>query len=154
MSRSFINDFPPSWWHLHGSKLQPTLITDGQVHFEGSAASIRITKNNADSCFVEYRIVWSANTGVTGKVYIPFNMLASAFGLTDQVGKFGKGFVEEYEATAAEQGEFIRKNQFLNIPGPGTGHDGDPNISIQITKQVIDAIKSFIPESYHHCTAQ
>lgn len=43
-----------------------------------------------------------------------------------------------------KQGAFIRYGNFLNIPSPGTGHDGDPNISILIDGPIRRAVRQLL----------
>lgn len=44
-------------------------------------------------------------------------------------------------------GKFLRADEYLNIPGPGTGCNGDPNISIEIDDRMRDAVRNFIENS-------
>lgn len=55
--------------------------------------------------------------------------------------------IRRYGGTTADQGRFIRYNRFLNIPGPGTGHDGDSNISVEIRSEMQDAVAAFLQNS-------
>ena len=55
--------------------------------------------------------------------------------------------IKEYEADVAEQTLFIRKGNYLNIPCPGTAHDGDPNVSIELDDEIKEKVKELISES-------
>lgn len=69
----------------------------------------------------------------------------AAFGLRDGwCPEGGSGLICAYGGEAAFQGQFIRWKEFLNIPGPGTGHDGDPNISLQLSGEIVEAARSFL----------
>ncbi|MCX6813615.1 MAG: hypothetical protein NT078_00045, partial [Candidatus Azambacteria bacterium] len=66
--------------------------------------------------------------GVLGRSRFNDDELAAAFGLSDNSGNFGDWLIERFGADSAEQGKYIRWKTFLNIPCPGTGNDGDPNV--------------------------
>ena len=66
--------------------------------------------------------------------------LRGAFGLSDEVLEGSAWLVESYTAQSAAQGKYIRLGKFLNIPCAGTGHDGDPNVSIVINPDMRDAV--------------
>lgn len=44
----------------------------------------------------------------------------------------------------ASQKFFFRVGRFLNIPGPGIGHDGDPNISIELSDHLVEPVSQFV----------
>ncbi|HEY0010946.1 MAG TPA: hypothetical protein VGB97_03495 [Candidatus Paceibacterota bacterium] len=47
-------------------------------------------------------------------------------------------------ADAGERGEFCRTKGYLNIPHPGIGHPGDPNLSLLITEDIRKAVEDFL----------
>lgn len=55
--------------------------------------------------------------------------------------------LDRFGGTVARQGIFIRWRDFMNIPGPGTGGDGDANISVMITGEIKEAIKTILGEA-------
>ena len=71
----------------------------------------------------------------------------SAFGLIDDSGKYGKWLIDRYGAEAAEQMKYIRWGNFLNIPCPGTGNYGDPNISIKINGDIQLTVAELISQT-------
>lgn len=73
-------------------------------------------------------------------------IVAAAFGLTDYLPMQlpGDFLLEKYGGDVACQFLFIRWQDYLNIPGPGTGHDGDPNISIKLTDEIKEAIRALL----------
>lgn len=79
-----------------------------------------------------------------GQVEMDSCQLAAAFGLSDESGDFGDWLIERYRADSAEQRLWIRYGNQLNIPGPGTGHDGDPNISIELDGDIKKAVVAII----------
>lgn len=51
---------------------------------------------------------------------------------------------DSFEQVIGHSGYFLRADDFLNVPGPGIGKDGDPNISIEITVAMRDAVQNFM----------
>lgn len=49
-----------------------------------------------------------------------------------------------YGAEFADQGKYIRLGSFLNIPCPGSGRDGDPNISIFLYEELSEAVRKLL----------
>lgn len=47
----------------------------------------------------------------------------------------------------ARPGAFIRQGRYLNIPGPGTGLIGDPNISIRLKPEIVAAVSKMLHKS-------
>jgi hypothetical protein len=133
----------PAWWHLHGGKMEfdeKESREGSTVVFRASAAKITIRLINGDKFEVTYWI----NNGWRGEINGLINMdrkaLEAAFGLKDEMEDSSVGTIKKYGATVARQGIFIRWKEFLNIPSPGTGSDGDPNVSVFITDEIKEAI--------------
>ena len=137
----------PSWCHHHSMKMA----------FDSRASDSRslVIKNNAAKLTVariepfrptsleNWRLSWEifrckpTEEVVRGSVLLSDQDLCVAFGL----GRFqnyrsSNWLVRNYGAQAAEQGKFIRSEEWLNVPGPGTGHDGDPNISVEVSLEM------------------
>lgn len=53
-------------------------------------------------------------------------------------------YPERYGADCGAMSRFIRKGDFLNIPGSGSGFWWDPNISIWLTKDIKVAVQQLI----------
>lgn len=74
---------------------------------------------------------------------------AEAFSLTDNFPPFqglDAELVARYSATVARGGKFIRAGNFLNVPGPGTGLDGDSNLSIYLSGDIKDAARGLLTQ--------
>jgi hypothetical protein len=52
--------------------------------------------------------------------------------------------IEPFGGTVAKQRKFIRYHEFLNIPGPGSGYQGDPNVSIELYPETIAAVRNLL----------
>lgn len=142
----------PIWCHHHGSKMRVEKF-DHPNHtlvIAGSAAKVTITKvsihPDTKGWFVDWEVVqWMpCNEGTRGRSFFNDKDLAAAFGLSDESGKYGQWLINRYGADSAEQGKYIRWKDYLNIPCPGTGHDGDPNVSIHLDQQIKDAVRKLL----------
>lgn len=141
----------PVWCHIHGSKMQITSISreNRSIRIAGSAASCLIRKasyvvSRTSGWFVDYEINHSVFGKINGCIEMNTQDLKSAFGLSDESGEYGDQIIERYGADVANQGIYIRYKNFLNIPGPGTGNDGDANISIHLDEEIKNAIKEIL----------
>lgn len=165
----------PNWWHEGGVKLQPahcTLIPHDstptfQLKFSSDWYSDRV--NLTVQTVVGVGDDWGVTWRVRHDRYYPgaphaeglthFNDLgfAEAFGLTDNFPPFqglDAELVARYSVTVARAGKFIRAGNFLNIPGPGTGLDGDSNLSIYLSDDVKDAAKGIFTKFLEVCEAR
>lgn len=138
----------PIWWHHHGSKmkLESLIKSDSLLLISGSAAHIGIVRK-ADlnsNWWVEWEVVQSPGAKVNGSIVLSPDELRAAFGLSEESGDFGDWLLAEYGGDSAEQGKFIRWKNFLNIPCPGTGHDGDPNVSVELDEDIQNAVRQLL----------
>lgn len=140
----------PIWFHHHGYKMcVEKLLSKGNhlLIIAGSAAGVKITRRATtvdEGWFIEWEVVQSQQSKVNGRVVFTADDLRAAFGLSQESGEFGDWLIERFGADSASQGKFIRWKNFLNIPCPGTGHDGDPNVSIHIDEEVQNAIRRLL----------
>lgn len=142
----------PVWWHHHGIKMRA--FEEGEedynpdrVVIKGSAAEVSIARHPSwtDQWAVEWKVVQAAGEEFShGRVLMESEDLERAFGLSDEPGAFGIAILKNHGGTTARQGTYIRYERFLNIPGPGTGHDGDPNVSIQLDEKIQNAIQKLV----------
>jgi len=136
----------PVWWHHHGTKMkfQKMDSIEGKwVVIRGSAAEVRVMKITDNQFIVKYRIDHGALTEIQGLIGMDKPELTAAFlGVphVDEYDRYSQWLLERFGGTVARQRGFIRWNSFLNIPGPGTGHDGDANVSIKIDTEIAEAI--------------
>jgi len=131
----------PIWFHAHGSKMEIVAHDKNTISIRSNAASLLIRRSLVG--VVDYLVEWNIDhdPGFTkGNVWMTGSELASAFGLSDNMGDFGEWLIARFGGTTAAEGKFIRYKKFLNVPCPGTGNDGDPNISIMINNNIREAI--------------
>ena len=154
----------PVWWHGHGTKMQVEMLDleERRLVLSGSAAKVTVTKSS--SIDPEYQRHWMVNwnviqsvpdkEGAQGGVLFSRGELAAAFMLTNdpedsafgnaRYPSYGEWVVDDFGGDSAAQGRFIRWGEFLNIPCPGTGHDGDPNVSVLVDEAMKEAIRSLL----------
>ncbi len=122
-----------------------------RLDIAGSAAKAVIKRASlvypgAKGWFVDWEVVQSypCDEVVRGRRQFNDDELTAAFGLTDNPGEHGLWLLDRFGGDSAEQGQYIRWRNFLNIPCPGTGHDGDPNISIRLNEEIKEAVRQLL----------
>src|SRR3989344_773371 len=146
-----------SWWSAKGidMKVNGVVLERGKhtiVNIAiGSAASVSIFQcgSQRGDFEVQYHIKHCDGSHSAGNIIMDRADLARAFGL---VNGFGHGFSHGgaalremgYELDAASQGKYVRLGDYLNIPHPGTGLVGDPNVSVQIKAEMKSAVQSLL----------
>jgi len=148
-----INVFFPVWWHHHGSKMRVDSLDlkDHTLIISGSAAKVEIIKASvlypkAKGWFVDWEVIQCVpyKERTRGRAWLSKEDLEDAFGLSNGTDEFSTWLIDEYGADCAGQGKYIRWKNYLNIPCPGTGHDGDPNVSIQIEGDIQKAVEQLL----------
>ncbi|OGZ68876.1 MAG: hypothetical protein A3D44_04310 [Candidatus Staskawiczbacteria bacterium RIFCSPHIGHO2_02_FULL_42_22] len=144
----------PDWFHHHGMKMYAGRLNREQksLRISGSAAFLGILPAESavfDGWLVTWRVVYSRNERTEGQVFFTTEELAAAFGLAPITGSSDDWLIERYGAHSAFQGKYISwrrddGNVYLNIPCPGTGHDGDPNISIEVSPEMSNVVKELL----------
>lgn len=133
----------PIWFHHHGTKMRVKEIdvNKQRLIIAGSAAEIRIDGADVNGFKVQWNVIFSYGYGIVGVTYMKKSDLSSAFGLEDEIGTFGEWLLNRFGGTCANQEKYIRYDRYLNIPGPGTGNDGDPNVSIVVDEEMQNAVR-------------
>jgi hypothetical protein len=147
--RSMCTSAVPNWYHHQGRNMQikKCSIENSLLIIAGSAAELKLTRKtgtNNHAWYVDWEVRYSEQEKTQGRIIMSTDELRAAFGLENVTQETSQWLVHTYKASCAGQGKFIRTESFLNIPGPGTGHDGDPNISIELDEQIIDAITKLV----------
>ncbi len=154
----------PDWFNRNGVKTDSIRRSPGFVSFanrstlsdEGPAKMTVNKLHNCEDYRIDYRL--EHGTGDTeGSVRFSKEMLEVAFGIIKPstalftnsrfppIALFVNScFLGKYGGDAAILGGFIKWKNYLNVPMPGTGADGDPNISIEVTPRIRKAIKDFL----------
>lgn len=132
----------PIWWHHHGYKLMVTNcdIPNRCVVFATNTTSIRFTQRAMtvdEGWFVDWMIRYGQQDQMNGRIVLLTRDLLIAFDLeVPKEAEADSVLTRRFDADVARQGRYIRTGPFLNIPGPGTGCDGDPNMSIYLEKSI------------------
>lgn len=124
----------PTWWHPSGAKLRV------EPHSSWPPISL-VLKSDSAGLIIEkawdwhkaWHFIWVITHSLAehsdGNIWMTIEQLDEAFGDS---------------AFSTAEGLFIRQGPYLNIPGPGTGKDGDPNISILVTKEIRRAVQRLL----------
>jgi len=150
-SRPKFNGGWPEWFHHHGMKMSvvaPSSLNKPAVTIASNAAKVIIKEafegrpKEKREWFVNWEVARFRpyDEVVRGRRVFSSEELAAAFGITTDSGDHGQWLIDRYGGESAEQELYIRYGDFLNIPCPGTGNDGDPNVSIFITDEIRDAV--------------
>ncbi len=149
----------PVWWHHHGAKVMvKSRVPEDKTLILGSrnAAIVEISMcMGREGWHVKWGIKFGPEEKVQGTVWMSTKDLRCAFGLSDEEDyndgraallSWRDTNIMRYGGTCFRQGQYIRFEDFLNIPGPGTGNDGDPNISIELDDEIKQAVRQLLGE--------
>ena len=146
-----MRDGHPIWFHPGGLNIKLDSTERDIVFLEAKNAELTIEKTGGGIV-----IRWELNDNwfeVQGDVALCYEELATAFGVPwepteedadEEPVLYCKWLIGRYGGDRAVQGKFIGYKQYLNIPGPGTGNDGDPNISVSITNDIKKAVGALL----------
>ncbi|HWA64642.1 MAG TPA: hypothetical protein VG866_02240 [Candidatus Paceibacterota bacterium] len=125
-------------------KIVCTSIFRDTLIIQASAAEL-IIQRSQDQWLVKWRVGYiGLDQFVSGQVVFSHDDLIHAFLVDGHIEKTAGWMISQYGGSSAVQGKFIRYKEFLNIPGPGTGHDGDANISIEISDAIREAVEKLV----------
>lgn len=132
------------WYNREGPYYQiKSLPEDKAIILLWHQAELRVRKTGRDIFTIEWKIN-HGNGKVSGQVDFSKEDLRRAFGIKKGCEPRHVMFMRKYEAVAAYPGKYVRQDLRLNIPCPGTGFNGDPNISIDIKPELVAAIKTLL----------
>lgn len=150
---------PPSWWSPKGDRMVlDSYKQDEYLKYakEGVASlTLRLVYiGGARHVSISWSIVHDVlseehRCEVSGTVLLTHAQAVRAFHVTrGSVGSARREvedavFASAYRADDGSQGLFVRQGRYLNIPGPGTGMQGDPNISFYIDDDVKAAVTEY-----------
>lgn len=139
----------PAWWHPNGIRMRP--LTDFQHHsllIFSDSATLTISPDEESCDRDHWLITWEIRRrspcSVNGKTRMSTKSLCRAFGLMEGTADSGQKLLRPYGADSAEDGCYIRAGKYLNIPHPGTGCDGDPNISILLDEDIQELVRQLL----------
>lgn len=143
----------PWWFHHHGLKmrLHSLDLTKQHILIKGSAAEVTIQIGTPYEGVRRWNVTWQVRHAIdcfaSGMTTWTDDEFAAAFGVnqvavTQLLGH--QWLLELYGADDAAQRSFIRWKNNLNIPCPGTGHDGDPNVSVYLDEEMKSAARQLL----------
>ena len=139
----------PIWCHIHGAKMYLDKESSNSIRVmikNGLAASLTISPlaNPISTYQVEWELGFGPSDKTFGKRRFTTAELEGAFGLRNHTDHGGELMIDRFGGESAVLGKYIRWMGFVNSPCPGTGSDGDPNISIHIDNDIQGAIARII----------
>ena len=150
--RAFVSSTQePEWWNPKGYEM--ILVdpdrTQTRLAIKGKAAVLSIRRRRlplylAKQWVMNWKNHFSTIDRVSGQIAMDRLTLERAFGLKSGTDENSAWFLTRYKADSARQGCFIRQGDFLNVPGPGTGVDGDINVSLYLGPEIKTAVQEFL----------
>lgn len=138
----------PSWQSAKGYKMALAPASGVGVIIKSTTACLWIKPGSDDD---HWEVTWSVDHGssnIRGAHCFSQQDLRRAFGIED--GHRQDPYIKNLNriagtiCDAACPGAYYRYGQFLNIPGPGTGVQGDPNISIVLDEEIVEAVRNLL----------
>ena len=141
----------PVWWNDHGSNVIIKEHSKGMgvpLIVGSDATSLGIHYSGAGHrWFVDWKVCHGPESNVSGRIVLQTDELESAFGISSESGIFGDDLLQSFGGDSAAPAKWIRWRDCLNIPCPGTGIDGDPNISINLLdNEIRNAVRRLIAQ--------
>lgn len=147
----------PTWYHPGGDKViikrhNGTTTPARELVIGSNNLNMTITKdhhsqdNKRDEWVIKYKLNHGPiRTWTEGFIIMTTQDLKTAFGLSgDCEAEDGQGVLDVCGGDVAKEGKYIRYKEFLNIPGPGHGWDGDANVSIRVGKGMKSQLQEFM----------
>lgn len=146
-----FDGMPPQWWHPRGREMTVAVLQPldaRKLRLAGSAQHwtwLEIGPGHlAGTRRVSWRVRHTTEDHAAGVVEVLESDLRRAFGLDGSWNSDADPLIFIYRADLAAPGKYIRLGPYLNIPCPGTGRNGDPNISILVTPEIQEAVRLFL----------
>lgn len=146
--RPKTNEFGiPAWYHMHGSEIRVKEV-DLEKHvfvLASNSAEVMIRRHRSQGWELEYEIRQPDGSKTEGKIWMCTYDLKAAFRISDECYEiWGASVLQRHGGDVAHEGKYIRFEKYLNIPGPGTGDNGDPNVSICVDDYIKEAFDHFL----------
>ncbi|MDO8579772.1 MAG: hypothetical protein Q7R72_02800 [bacterium] len=140
----------PVWCHSHCTKMSviqssnESVLLCTHLDIKNCAVWVRIDKFPGQNLFcLEYKLTHGLENWATGKIVFSRETLRLAFAIDGFCSEHNQWILSEFGGDAAVPGKFIRWKDYVNFPGPGTGHSGDANVSVKIRPEMAEAIRRF-----------
>ncbi len=146
-----LRDGVPDWHHPKSWKVQLEKADAAYIVITAPAARLTIVElidaESINKWIVRWEIFSKGEQSQRGEIVMNARQLCAAFALTEKWEDSDQWWTGAYQEIASAEGMYFRYDRWLNIPGPGTGKDGDPNISICLDAEMKKAITYMILEA-------
>lgn len=153
-----LSDGIPDWHHPQSYRIHLEKADSSHVVIQAPAARFTIVELlDADTIYkwiARWEILFSEGTGTRSEIVMSAQDLCEAFALNEHTECEGRWWANPHQDIASRKGVYFRYDRYLNIPGPGTGQDGDPNISIFLTAEIKKAVTHLVLEAEEQNTRQ
>lgn len=149
--RNSVTDVP--CWHISTNNTFVINIDKSNMRMF-SNTSVRIVIALVKN--YQYRVSWHKSTSfgtVEGNILLSEDQLKAAFNVcsSEEMSQMKNldrctTMMSEYGADVCCTGRFLRYSNFLNIPTAGTRFANDPNVSIFISDEIKEAIRSLVEQ--------
>lgn len=146
-----LRDGIPDWHHPKSRQMQLEKADDSCVVIMAPAARLEIIEmldaETIHKWIVRWEIFFREERGTRGEIVMTASQLCAAFALNERSEGSDHWLANSYQEIASLEGMYFRYDRWLNIPGPGTGKDGDPNISVCLTDDMKKSITDMVLEA-------
>lgn len=142
----------PIWTLQQGHKMKVigSILDDLRLELASSSAQLTIQGSVEDTDCWELTRLIQHNRDITGTTVLTKKQLLRAFGVireSEMTGSECTEYTEMLDCFGADDGVpgcFIRWEDWLNIPCAGCGYNGDPNITIFISREIACAVANLV----------
>jgi hypothetical protein len=140
----------PDWHHSGSSKLRVTDHSEAHQFMELVSGGSRVTVGKfagpGKGWTIQYELTHGPHSHTKGQVLLSSAELAWAFALADDCTgqEVDQILLDMYGGDACKVGGYFRSGMHLNVPGPGHGYHGDPNLSILITEEMQRIVRKML----------
>lgn len=137
----------PVWWNPHGKDMKvskgETDLKMGKLVIKRPTVRVEINASLANRLIFFWRKC-IVDGQFEGDIAFSADGLLVAFGLIKPEAAQDKDLIIHSQHACMVKSRFIKEYDYLNIPCPGTGNDGDPNVSILLTDEIREAIAKLL----------
>ena len=139
----------PEWFHMHGNKIRVREADPAKplLVLASNSVEVRIHPHVGQGWDLEYEIRQPDGPPTKGTFWMCTRDFRAAFRMSDECHEtWGAPVILQYGGHVAHEDKYIRFEKYLNIPRPGTGDDGDPNVSIWVDDGIQASVECFFNE--------
>lgn len=137
----------PEWFHRGGTKMSLNMSSHNiYVKFKNQSGSVELTisKNYEPRQMRKQQLKWIVWWEIKSDYGLGIREGRDLWTDYDIKSAFDLILVPSAKKTVSRAGKFYREDSYLNIPGMGTGQNGDANVSIFVTDEIKTAIEEIL----------